>query len=193
MYSEYVTMLESGTTELPLYLQNKITQEPLNITQVPDYYTLNAKYFSDALNKSQPFFLYHAFDETHHPQFRSIRYFNTSQRGMFGDALSEMDYNVGVVMDYLVMFSADNGSTLTRTETGGNAGLLKCGKGTTCEGCVRVPGIMWMSTYIESRRVTRRLGSTLDVVTSWYLGIWIEWVKQETKDRKSQKTCSIGD
>ena len=38
-------MLGSGTTELPLYLQNKIIQQPVNITEVSDYYTLNAKYF----------------------------------------------------------------------------------------------------------------------------------------------------
>ena len=42
---EYETMLGSGTTELPVYLRNKMIQQPVNITEVPDYYTLNAKYF----------------------------------------------------------------------------------------------------------------------------------------------------
>ena len=106
--------------------------------------------------------MFYAFDETHHPQFSSIRYFNTSQRGMFGDALSEVDYNIGVEMDYyelgiknatLVILSADDGQSFTRMERRGNAGLLKCGKRTAWGGGVRVPDIMWMPKYITRRLV----------------------------------------
>ena len=167
--------LQGETTELPLYLQNKVIQQPVNITAIPDYYTLNAKYFiNNAINNDKnPFFLYFASHETHHPQFSSSRYFNKTQRGMFGDSLSELDYNIGVIIDYLyelgiendtlIIFSSDNGPSYALEERGGNTGLLKCGKGTTWEGGVKVPGIFWMPKYIESNRITRGLASTLDI------------------------------
>jgi len=114
------------------------------------------------------------FHQTHHPQFASSRFFNQSQRGMFGDALSEMDHSVGVIIDYLkskqleqetfVFFSSDNGPSLLRRSRGGNAGPLKCGKGTTFEGGVRVPAIGWMPGHIPSGRVSRGMGSMMDLV-----------------------------
>merc|ERR1719229_600372 len=92
---------------------------------------------------------------------------------MFGDAVSEMDFNIGRVIDYLkkigvdketfVFFSSDNGPSLTRETRGGNAGPLKCGKGTTWEGGQREPALAWMPGYIPSGKVTRQMGSTLDI------------------------------
>ena len=85
-----------------MYLNNEIIQQPVNMTMTPDYYT-NAclNFINDAIKQKQPFFLYMAYHPTHHPQFASSRFFNTSQRGMFGDAVSEMDYNICRVIDYL--------------------------------------------------------------------------------------------
>ena len=79
-----------------------MVQHPVNVTMTPACYTdacLN--HISTAINNSQPFFLYMAFHQNHHPQFASTMFFNTTQRGMFGDALSEMDYNVGRIINYL--------------------------------------------------------------------------------------------
>mmetsp|Transcript_31099 Transcript_31099/g.50450 ORF Transcript_31099/g.50450 Transcript_31099/m.50450 type:complete len:588 (-) Transcript_31099:45-1808(-) len=159
----------------PLYLNHDIVQQPVNITMTPDYYTSAClHHISNAITHKQPFFLYMAFHQTHHPQFASSRFFNTSQRGMFGDAVQEMDFNIGVVVDYLkqhgiedetlIIFTSDNGPALMRETRGGNAGPLKCGKGTTYEGGVRVPAVVWMPGQVAAGRVTRGLGSTLDVL-----------------------------
>lgn len=66
-----------------------------------------------------PFFLYLAFQHTHHPQFAGKRFTNTTIRGMFGDAITEMDWAVGEVVQALkdskvedntfIFFTADNG------------------------------------------------------------------------------------
>ena len=66
-----------------------------------------------------PFFLYLAFQHTHHPQFAGKRFTNTTIRGMFGDAITEMDWAVGEVIQALknsnvedntfIFFTADNG------------------------------------------------------------------------------------
>lgn len=69
-----------------------------------------------------PFLLYMAFQHTHQPQFAGKMFTNTSIRGPFGDALSELDWAVGQVLealaeegienDTLVFFTADNGYTI---------------------------------------------------------------------------------
>eukprot|EP01084_Bolivina_argentea_P289019 496194_1 len=174
--SDDIQVTANGIPPNPLFWNNEIIQQPVNITNTPDFYT-NAclNFISDAIkNHSQPFFLYMAYHQIHHPQFASSRFFNTTQRGMVGDALSEMDYNIGRIMNYLkqkninkktfVFFSSDNGPSFARETRGGNSGSLKCGKGTTYEGGMRVPGIAWMPGYIEAGRVTRGLGSQLDVL-----------------------------
>ena len=66
-----------------------------------------------------PFFLYFAFQHTHQPQFAGKDFTNTTLRGPFGDALAELDWGVGQVMqalkdagvdnDTFVFFTADNG------------------------------------------------------------------------------------
>ena len=66
----------------------------------------------------------------------------------------ELDWSVGSLLDTvsslgqddntIVVFLSDNGPSLLRRERGGCAGLLRCGKGTTYEGGVRVPAsIAW--------------------------------------------------
>lgn len=67
----------------------------------------------------KPFFLYLAFQHTHHPQFASEKFTNTTIRGMFGDSITEMDWAIGQVLETLsssgvedntlVFFTADNG------------------------------------------------------------------------------------
>ena len=72
----------------------------------------------DAAAKT-PFFLYVAFQHTHKPQFAGKDFSNTTLRGAFGDALAELDWGVGQVLqalkdanidnDTFVFFSSDNG------------------------------------------------------------------------------------
>ena len=72
-----------------------------------------------SIASSSPFFLYLAFQHTHHPQFAGEKFTNTSIRGMFGDAITEMDWAVGEVVQALknsnvddntfLFFTADNG------------------------------------------------------------------------------------
>ncbi len=69
--------------------------------------------------RSSPLFLYMAFQHTHHPQFASKQFTNSSVRGTFGDALNELDWAVGQIFQALkdaniddntfVFFTADNG------------------------------------------------------------------------------------
>ena len=78
---------------------------------------LPSQHFSSA--SKTPFLLYMAFQHTHQPQFAGKMFTNSSIRGPFGDALSELDWGVGQILqaltdegienDTLVFFTADNG------------------------------------------------------------------------------------
>lgn len=60
-----------------------------------------------------------AFQHTHHPQFSGQQFTNSSVRLTFGDALNELDWGVGQILQVLreanvedntfVFFTADNG------------------------------------------------------------------------------------
>ena len=124
-------------------------------------------------NQHRPFFFYFASHHTHMPQFASDTYLNTTERGLFGDSLAELDFSVGQLLDHmkllgienrtLVIFTSDNGPALGSMELGGEQGPLKCGKGTTYEGGMREPGIFWWPGVIAPATITYAIGSQLDI------------------------------
>lgn len=103
----------------------------LNQMQVPQYYIICifdkevdfTRFAWNTLHSTAasgtPFFLYLAFQHTHRPQFASEKFTNTTVRGDFGDALTELDWAVGQVLETikssgvedntLIFFTADNG------------------------------------------------------------------------------------
>ncbi|XP_054748556.2 arylsulfatase A-like [Lytechinus pictus] len=159
-------------TYCPLFLNSDILEQPVDLT------TLDAKYVQQAktvikrnTRAGTPFFLYYAFHHTHTPQFASKTFRNATARGTYGDSLAELDWCVGQVMEQLklsgvldntlVLFTSDNGPSLQNENRGGDAGLLKCGKGTTYEGGQRVPAIAYWPQHIAPGRTTA-LASNLD-------------------------------
>jgi arylsulfatase A-like enzyme len=149
-------------------------------TQLTRRYTEEAVTFIEA-NRRKPFFLYLAHTMPHVPLFASDTFLGKSPRGLFGDAVEELDWSVGRILETLrkakldkntvVFFSSDNGPWLTQFEQGGSAGLLRDGKGSTWEGGMRVPGIAWWPGKIPANTVNRGMASTMDLfVTSLKLG-----------------------
>jgi arylsulfatase len=82
----------------------------------------------------------------------SDKFLGKSQRGLYGDAIMEIDWSVGQVLEALrragveqdtqVIFTSDNGPWLTYGDHAGSAGPLRNGKMTCWEGGVRVPCLM---------------------------------------------------
>ncbi|XP_065827633.1 arylsulfatase A-like [Oscarella lobularis] len=160
-------------TPCPLFENSKIVKQPADFTTLTATYTNAATGFiNQNAEAKKPFFLYMPYQHTHHPQFASKAFRNSSIRGTFGDSLSEMDSSIGEIFQAIksagvenntfVFFTADNGPSLIRQVRGGNQGLLKCGKGTTYEGGMREPAIAWMPGKIKPGR-TNELGATVDV------------------------------
>lgn len=157
----------------PLIDGDKVAEQPADFTTLTDKYTRRAiDFLTRSAGGGDPFFLYLPYHHTHHPQFAGRAFRNTTARGGFGDALAEMDDSVGKVLsalrglglmeDTLVLFTSDNGPSLTRQERGGCAGLLRCGKGTTWEGGMRVPAVVHWEGKIRPG-YSDKLGASLDV------------------------------
>jgi arylsulfatase A-like enzyme len=155
-----------------LYRGRELLEPRTDQTQLSKRYAEEATKFIGA-NKDKPFFLYMPHTFPHTPLFASERFKGKSTRGIYGDVLAELDWNVGEVLkalkangvadNTLVFFTSDNGPwTLMGAETGGSAGLLKDGKGSTWEGGMRVPGIAWWPGKIKPG-VTDNVGTMLDL------------------------------
>uniref|UniRef100_A0A8D2Q5Y2 N-acetylgalactosamine-6-sulfatase n=1 Tax=Varanus komodoensis TaxID=61221 RepID=A0A8D2Q5Y2_VARKO len=130
-----------------------------NLTQM---YLQEALDFISAQQASQqPFFLYWAIDATHAPVYASREFLGTSQRGLYGDAVREIDSSIGKILSHLqklgisedtfVFFTSDNGAALVSApEQGGSNGPFLCGKQTTFEGGMREPAIAWWPGHVPA-------------------------------------------
>lgn len=158
--------------QVPLMENEKTIELPADQNTITKRYTEKAIDFINQ-NKNKPFFLYLAHSMVHIPLFASDDFKNSSDRGLFGDVMNEIDWSVGRIVETLeklnldrntlIVFTSDNGPWLIMRENSGSAGLLKAGKGTTWEGGMRVPGIFYMPGKIKSG-ITNELGSTLDLM-----------------------------
>ncbi|RMF38158.1 MAG: arylsulfatase [Planctomycetota bacterium] len=161
---------------VPLMRGEQIVERPADQTTITKRYTEEAVRFIKSAG-DEPFFLYLAHSMPHVPLFRSPGFADTSRRGLYGDVVQEIDWSVGQILDAirrqgiasrtLVVFTSDNGPWLSQKQHGGSAGLLREGKGTTWEGGMREPTIMWMPGTIPAGRATPALGSTMDLMATF--------------------------
>ncbi|XP_018585957.2 arylsulfatase A-like isoform X1 [Scleropages formosus] len=165
---------DTGMVTVPLMNDDAIERQPVSFPDLEKTYgDFAAEFISTCAGRNRPFFLYYASHHTHYPQYAGKDATGQSRRGPFGDALVEFDGTVGNIIRALkdggihkntfVFFTSDNGPSLMRMSRGGNAGLLKCGKGTTYEGGVRVPAIAYWPGRIKPG-VTHKMASTLDIL-----------------------------
>lgn len=145
----------------------------------PDQSQLTARYTELAIgfirqNKQRPFFIYLAHNMPHTPLFASEKFRGKSKRGIYGDAMEELDWSVGRILatlkdegldrDTLVIFTSDNGPWLIFGDHGGSARPLRGGKRESFEGGFRVPAIFRWPGRIPAKRVSHELVTSMDIV-----------------------------
>lgn len=148
----------------------------------PDQSELTQKYTEAAIDfikshKKEPFFIYLPYAMPHTPLFPGKQFQGKSKRGAYGDAVEEIDHYVGLLMHYLkekkldkntyVIFTSDNGPWLTQKQDAGSAGLFRDGKGSTWEGGMRVPFILWGHQRIAKNTVVNEVFTALDILPSF--------------------------
>jgi arylsulfatase A len=144
-----------------------------------DQKEMTAQYTRRALdfieeNHEKPFFLYVPHSMVHVPLFSGADFEGKHPSGPFADAVREVDWSVGQILDKvdelnltnktLVVFTSDNGPWLSYGTHAGSAGPLREGKGTAWEGGVRVPTIMQYPGVIPSGTTCDQLASTIDML-----------------------------
>ncbi len=157
---------------VPLIRDGKVVEQPADQTTLTRRYTEEATKFI-AEKKAGPFFIYLAHTFPHVPMFASPQFKGKSRAGIYGDAVEEIDWSVGQILDVvrkegidqqtLVVFTSDNGPWLIMGDQGGSAGLLREGKGSTWEGGMRVPAIAWMPGRIKPA-VTSEVANAMDLM-----------------------------
>lgn len=180
--------------ELPFYNQQEIIEKDPDQTQFTKRLTEYAVSFIQK-EKDKPFFLYLAHPMPHIPLYSSEAFQGKSIRGKYGDAVEEIDWSVGQILqtlienglneNTLVIFTSDNGPWLPYGLDGGSAGLLKDGKASTCEGGFRVPCIFWGNEIIPT--LISGMGSTMDLLPTFCEMAGVQLLSDREYDGKSLK------
>lgn len=138
-------------------------------------------------HKDEPFLLYLAHTMVHSVVGASEDFRGKSDGGLYGDAVEEIDFHTGRVIDTLqelgldkntlVIFTTDNGPWNNMTErlrkrhngeiAWGSSGPLREGKGSTYEGGLRVPCVVWWPGKVPADRTSDAIFSTLDFLPTF--------------------------
>ncbi len=171
-FDEYFGIPYSNDMESVVYMEgNSVVDFHPDQSQITKTYTEKALDFIER-KKDGPFFLYLAHSMPHVPIYVSEKFAGTSERGLYGDVVQELDWSVGEILkkletegimdNTLVVFSSDNGPWLVMRDHGGSAGELREGKQYTFEGGQRVPALaMWPKT-IQAGSVYENMGLMMD-------------------------------
>ena len=136
-----------------------------------------------ATNKDKPFFLYFSTTNIHHPFTPAPRFKGTSQCGLYGDFIQELDWMVAELLtcleenglrdNTLVIFTSDNGGMLNR----GGRDAMKAGhkingellgfKFGAWEGGHRVPFIARWPGKIEAGTESAQLICNVDMLATF--------------------------
>jgi len=153
-FDEYYGIPYSNDMESVVYLKgNEVDSFHVDQRYTTKVYTEKAVDFIDR-HYQQPFYLYVAHNMPHVPIYASPAFEGSSEKGLYGDVIQEIDWSVGQILqkleaenlleNTLVVFSSDNGPWLVMEDHGGSAGELREGKQYTFEGGMRVPTVaMW--------------------------------------------------
>ncbi|MGB0372411.1 MAG: sulfatase family protein [Opitutales bacterium] len=139
-----------NTAICPMMRNGEVVQMPADQPHITKMLTEETiQYITE--NKDRPFFVYLPHAMPHIPLYASENFRGTSQRGLYGDVIQELDWSVGEIMNTLkelklddntfVVLTSDNGPHLRAGQKIGSAFPLRDGKGSTYEGGVRVPFI----------------------------------------------------
>ncbi|MFG0284233.1 MAG: sulfatase [Phycisphaerales bacterium JB039] len=165
-----------GFPDLPLFEGTEIANPKITGEDQARFTTMFTERAVDFIERhaDAPFFVYLPHPMPHVPLFVSDKFEGRTERGLFGDVISEIDWSVGQILDALkrldledntlVIFTSDNGPWISYGEHAGGAGPLREAKGTSWDGGVRVPCIMRWPGRIPAGVVCDEPAMTIDIL-----------------------------
>lgn len=169
-----------------LYRNEELIEPKTNLATLTKRYTDEAISFIK-MNREKPFFVYLPHSMPHTRLDASPQFKGKSRRGLYGDVIEEIDFNVGRILDAVrelnlsgntyIIFTSDNGPWLIKNKNhadghlpgdhGGSAGPFRSGKVSTFEGGVRVPCIVWGPGRVPAGRTCDSIAGTLDMLPTF--------------------------
>jgi arylsulfatase len=163
-----------------VYQNEAIIHDSMPLEMLTQHYTQQALDFIRHHNE-QPFFLYIAHTMPHIDLAVSGKFRGKSGRGLYGDVIGELDWSTGQIIELLkeleldkgtiVVFTSDNGPYFHQqaVENGhaGSALPLRGSKGTTWEGGMRVPCVMWGPGFIPEGAVCKEMCTIMDLLPTF--------------------------
>ncbi len=169
----------------PLVRDKLVIEWPADQTQLTRRYTEETTRFITE-HANEPFFVYLPHTMPHIPLYVSDQFRGTSNAGLYGDAVEEIDWSVGEILKTLkelqiddrtlIIYTSDNGPwNLKGNETdkvkgnmnrriGGSADPLRGHKFSKWEGGMRVPCVMRWPGRIPSRQTCDEIAATIDIL-----------------------------
>ncbi|KAM6093715.1 steryl-sulfatase isoform 3-T9 [Chlamydotis macqueenii] len=160
-----------------LMRDHQIVQQPLSYENLTQRLTKEAMQFIGR-NTEAPFLLILSYLHVHTALYASENFRGKSKHGLYGDAVEEMDWSVGQVLDVLekynlsdktlVYFTSDQGAHVEEISSsgevhGGYNGIYKGGKSTNWEGGIRVPGLFRWPGVIQAGAYIDEPTSNMDI------------------------------
>jgi len=161
-------------------------------------------------NQSEPFFLFFPFHDIHVPRLPNERFVGKSTMGPRGDAIVQMDWMTGEIMEALdqmglaentlVIFTSDNGPVLNdgyedmAVELLGDhkpAGIYRGGKYSIYEAGNRMPTIAWWPNVIKPGE-SAALWNQVDLMASFGSIVGYELNENEAIDSQDMAEILLG-
>jgi arylsulfatase len=176
-FDEHFGLPSSNDAGDPVLLRNgRVVESPVDQTTLTRRYADEAIRFIEA-HADEPFFVYLPLTMPHVPIRVSEEFVGRSRRGPYGDAVEEIDWNVGRLLDTLetldlarstyVIFTSDNGPWIMQGDWSGSARPLRGGKVSTWEGGVRVPFIVWAPGRVPAAVASDELVTAMDILPTF--------------------------
>ncbi len=177
---------------LPLYENENLLESGPDQRYLTQRYTDSAINFIKQHGDSQ-FFIYLAHNMPHIPLYVSEPFEQKTPYGLYGDVISELDWNVGRLVQALkdgglfentiIVFTSDNGPY--QAINAGSAKPLRGWKAQTWEGGQRVPGIITWPDQIPSGVVSNEVVTTMDLLPTFAAITASELPKSRTIDGRN--------
>ena len=185
----YGTLGANDNGQVTLWRDKAQLETTSDMGALTKLYTDEALAFLRRQRRGEPFFLYLAHTMLHVVIGASEEFRGTTGGDLYGDALAEVDHHTGRLLDELekldlaadtyVLFASDNGpwSQPARAQryfeshgghvATGDAGSLRGAKGSSWEGGLRVPAILWAPGHVPAGRESGAIAATLDVLPTF--------------------------
>lgn len=176
---------ESIKHTVPLMRGSEVVEYPADQSTLTKRYTAEATKFIRE-HKADPFFIYLPHTMVHIPLAASERFRGKSNNGLLGDAIEELDWSVGKIMQTLkelqldektlVIFTSDNGAAT------GSSSPWRGKKGSNYEGGVREPCLMRWPGRIPAGSTCNQIAGNIDLLPTFAKLVGVEPPKDRVLD-----------